>query len=458
MSTEKINDILSKIKTEKIVRVHFQFVDILGNLKSVGVPTETSDNIKDFKEHLEEGVGFDGSSVLGFVRIAESDLVLKPNLDTFKVFPWKGEGFSEGRLICNVLYPSGIPFEGDPIYVLKKAEERLEEKLGRGMKYNVAPEIEFFLFEMDGEMTTKQIKTDVYGYFDYTPLYKASIALNKAMRYMQDLGLILYKDHHEVANSQYEINFKYDVAFETAINFIYYKLSLKTAALESNLYASFMPKPIFGINGSGSHTHQSIFNAKDENVFFDPDDEDYHLSDAARHFLAGQLKYVREITAVTNPTVNSYKRLTPGYEAPVYICWGRRNRSALVRVPQDFPGKEKATRLEGRWPDPSMNPFLGFAVMLEAGLQGIIDKEPLMDAVEEDVYHFDDAKLKKFYIKTLAGSLGEAIELMENSENKIARNALGDFAFEKLIEALKAQWDSYRIRVHQWELDKYLSV
>ena len=457
MSTEKINDILTKIKSEKIVRVHFQFVDILGNLKSVGVPTETSDNITDFKEHLEEGLGFDGSSVLGFVRIAESDLVLKPNINTFKVFPWKVENFSEGRLICNVLKPSGLPFEGDPIHLLKTAEDRLEEKLGKGMKFNVAPEIEFFLFEMDGEMTTKQIKTDVYGYFDYSPLYKSSIALNKAQRYMQDLGLILYKDHHEVANSQWEINFKYDVAFETAINFIYYKLSLKTAALENNLYASFMPKPIFGVAGSGSHTHQSIFNGDGENIFFDPND-DYNLSDIAKHFLAGQLKYVREITAVTNPTVNSYKRLTPGYEAPVYICWGRRNRSALVRVPVYFPGKEKATRLEGRWPDPSMNPFLGFAVMLEAGLQGIMDKEDLTDAVEEDVYHFDDEKLMKFYIKTLPGSLGEAIELMKNSENDIARKAIGDFTFEKLVDALKAQWDEYRIRVHDWELDKYLSL
>lgn len=447
-------EIVKKVKKEKIERVHFQFVDIAGNLKSVSVPTKTKENRKNLEEYLENGVGFDGSSVEGFVRIAESDLILKPELSTFKVFPWRINKIKEARFLCEVLRPGGFPFEGDPIFALKNCEKRLEEKIGRGTSFQVSSEIEFFLFEMKDEITTQPLKTDTYGYFDYAPLHKTTLALNKAIDYMQALDIEVYKEHHEVSRGQYEINFRHNSALKSAINFINYKLCVKTASYENGLYASFMPKPIYGVNGSGAHTHQSL-SRNGVNLFFDENDS-YHLSKTAKHFLAGQLKHAREIAGVTNPTVNSYKRLVVGYEAPVYICWGSRNRSALIRKPEYFPGKEKETRLEARWPDPSMNPFLGFAVMLEAGLYGIEKKLELPEPVEEDVYHFDDAKLKKFYIKTLPQSLGEAMELTRKS--KIVENALGKFIKEKVYEMLKAQWDDYRRQVHAWEVEKYLRL
>jgi len=449
-----LEEITKKVEEEKVERVHFQFVDIAGNLKSVSVPTKTKENIKNLKEYLENGIGFDGSSVEGFVRIAESDLVLKPDLSSFKIFPWKINEIKEGRFLCEVLRPGGFPFEGDPIYALKKCEKKLEEKLGRGTSYQVSSEIEFFLFEMKDEITTQPLKTDTYGYFDYAPLHKTTLALNKAIDYMQQLGINVVKEHHEVSKGQYEINYKHDSAFKAAINFLNYKLCVKTASYENDLYASFMPKPIYGVNGSGAHTHQSLMK-NGENLFFDENDK-YHLSRIAKNFLAGQLKFVKEIVGVTNPTVNSYKRLVVGYEAPVYICWGSRNRSALIRKPEYFPGKEKETRLEARWPDPSMNPFLGFAVMLEAGLYGIEKKIEPPEPVEEDVYHFDDAKLKKFYIETLPQSLGEAMELTRKS--KIVESALGNFIKEKLYEMHKTQWDEYRKQVHSWELEKYLRL
>jgi len=454
MKTEQINKIMSLLKKKDVDVVSFQFVDIPGNLKSVAVPTKSEVNKKDFEDYLENGVGFDGSSVEGFVRIAESDLVLMPDLSTFRIFPWKVDNIVEARIICDVFRPGGQPFEGDPIHVLKETIKRLEKKIGKGTTFNLGPEIEFFIFQTTDGMTVMPLKTDVYGYFDYAPLDKATISVNRAIFYLQDLGINVEKVHHECARGQYEINFRYDSAFNTAVNFITYKLAVKTAVSENGLFASFMPKPIFGVPGSGSHTHQSIFNKEGKNIFFDSED-DYHLSETARHFLAGQLKHARGIAAVTNPTVNSYKRLTPGYEAPVYICWARKNRSALVRVPEYFPGREKATRLEARWPDPSMNPFLAFSVMLEAGLDGIENKLELANAVEEDVYHFDDAKLKKFYIETLPGTLGEAMDLLKQSE--IVRRALGDYIVKKLLEAERAQWEPYRIQVHQWELDRYLA-
>ena len=450
---EGLNSILETVKKEKVKRVHFQFVDIVGNLKSVSVPTAEK-NLKDFEDYLENGVGFDGSSIEGFVRIAESDLVLKPDLSTFKIFPWRINEIKEGRIICEVLKPGGFPFEGDPIYALKRCEKKLERKLGKGTTYQVSSEIEFFLFEMKDDIVTRPLKTDVYGYFDYAPLHKTTLALNRAIDYMQALGLTVCKGHHEVAKGQYEIDYKHDSALRSAINFVNYKLCVKTASAENGLLASFMPKPIYGVYGSGAHTHQSLMKNGD-NLFFDEKDE-YHLSSLAKHFLAGQLKCVKEIVGVTNPTVNSYKRLVVGYEAPVYVCWGTRNRSALIRKPEYFPGKEKETRLEARWPDPSMNPFLGYAVMLEAGLYGIDKKIELPDPIEEDVYHFDDAKLKKFYIETLPRSLGEAMELTRKS--KVVENALGSFIQKKLYEMHEKQWDEYRTQVHPWEVERYLFI
>jgi len=454
MKTEQINNIMSILKKNQVNLVSFQFVDIPGKLKSVAVPTKSERNLKDFEDYLEHGIGFDGSSVEGFVRIAESDLILKPDKSTFKIFPWKGNGIIEARIMCDVLRPEGKPFEGDPIGILRQTMKRLEDKLGKGTKFNLGPEIEFFIFKSNDNDGTTPLKSDVYGYFDYTPLDMATLSVNKAVFYLQKLGIEVEKVHHECARGQYEINFRYGPAFETAVNFITYKLAVKTAVAENGLFASFMPKPIFGVAGSGSHTHQSINDKNGKNLFFDPDD-DYHLSKTARYFLAGQLKHAREIAAVTNPTVNSYKRLTPGYEAPVYLCWARKNRSALIRIPEYYPGRENATRLEARWPDPSMNPFLAFSVMLEAGLDGIVNKLEVPDAVEEDVYHFDDAKLEKFYIQTLPGTLGESIKLLSGST--IAKRALGEYTVEKLVEAERAQWEAYRLQVHKWELDRYLS-
>ncbi|MCS7106314.1 MAG: glutamine synthetase beta-grasp domain-containing protein, partial [Candidatus Aenigmarchaeota archaeon] len=251
-----IEEIVEKVEKEKIERVHFQFVDIVGNLKSVSVPTKNKENLENLKDYMESGLGFDGSSIEGFVRIAESDLVLKPELSTFRILPWRINDIKEARFLCEVLRPGGFPFEGDPIYALKKCEEKLEEKLGKGTSYQVSSEIEFFLFEMKNEIATRPLKTDTYGYFDYAPLHKTTLALNKAMDYMQNLGINVVKEHHEVSKGQYEINYKHDSALNSAINFINYKLCVKTASYENGLYASFMPKPIYGVNGSGAHTHQ----------------------------------------------------------------------------------------------------------------------------------------------------------------------------------------------------------
>ena len=446
MSSETEEKVLEKIKDSGVKLIALQFVDIFGTVKGFTIPTE----------HLEEalsGVGFDGSSIEGFVRIYESDMLAIPDMTTFRVLPWRPYEKKEGRIICNLYRPGGKPFEGDPRYILKKA---LEEAEASKFIYNVGPELEFFLFKVDEAHQIKPAPHDTGGYFDLSPLNIALDVRREATFLLQEMGLDIEMGHHEVAPGQHEIDFKFTDALTAADNVITYKSVIKAVASNHGLITTFMPKPLLEIEGSGMHTHQSLYRAKTgRNAFFDPEDE-YNLSKLAYHFIGGQLKHAREMSLVLSPTTNSYKRLVPGYEAPVYICWGRRNRSAMIRVPEYHPGKEKETRIELRCPDPSCNPYLAFVVMLKAGLDGIKNKIEPPNPVEEDVYGFDDRKLAKFYIKKLPSSLGEAIEEFDKSE--LMREALGEFTFRKYLDAKKKEWDEYNVQVTEWELKKYLDL
>ena len=446
MSSETEEKFLEKIKDSGVKLIALQFVDIFGTVKGFTIPTE----------HLEEalsGVGFDGSSIEGFVRIYESDMLAIPDLTTFRVLPWRPHEKKEGRIICNLYRPGGKPFEGDPRYILKKA---LEEAEASKFIYNVGPELEFFLFKVDEAHQIKPASHDTGGYFDLSPLNIALDVRREATFLLQEMGLDIEMGHHEVAPGQHEIDFKFTDALTAADNVITYKSVIKAVASNHGLITTFMPKPLLGIEGSGMHTHQSLYRAKTgRNAFFDPEDK-YNLSKLAYHFIGGQLKHAREMSLVLSPTTNSYKRLVPGYEAPVYICWGRRNRSAMIRVPEYHPEKEKETRIELRCPDPSCNPYLAFVVMLKAGLDGIKNKIEPPNPVEEDVYGFDDRKLAKFYIEKLPSSLGEAIEEFDKSE--LMRKALGEFTFRKYLDAKKKEWDEYNLQVTEWELKKYLHL
>jgi glutamine synthetase len=439
--------VLEEAKHSNVRLIVLQFVDILGTMKSVTLPVEH------LEEALDEGYPFDGSSIEGFVRIYESDMVAMPDPTTFKILPWRPHDQKEARLICDIQRPGGKPFESCPRQILKQALHDLKQQ---GYLYNVGPELEFFLLKINGEPLTTPVPHDFGGYFDYSPLDMAVDVRRDATFALQQMGFDIVMSHHEVAPGQHEIDFKFEEALPSADKVITFKTVLKSIALAHGLHATFMPKPFFGQNGSGMHVHQSLFHtATGRNAFFDPQDR-YHLSETAYHFIGGQLTYIREIAGFLAPTVNSYKRLTPGYEAPVYICWGRRNRSALIRVPEYFPGREDATRAELRCPDPSCNPYLAFTVMLKAGLEGIRQKIAPPDPVEEDVYEFDDRKLAQFYIKTLPSSLGEAIEAMRGS--RLVRDAIGEFAFEKYLAAKETEWDTYRLQVTDWELKQYLHL
>jgi glutamine synthetase len=434
--------VIEEIEVQNVKLVSLQFVDLFGTLKSVTAP------VKHFIEHLDDGCGFDGSSIEGFVRIFESDMIARPDLSTFRILPWRPHDEKEARVICDICRPGGEPFEGDPRFILKQALQELSKE---GLGYYTGPELEFFLLKGNEEL----VSHDVGGYFDYSPLDMAMDVRREATFTLQKMGLDIEMSHHEVANGQHEIDFKFEDALTTADNALTFKTVIKVVALSYGLTATFMPKPFYGQNGSGMHVHQSLYDLETgRNALFDEND-DYGLSKYANYFIGGQLKFIREICAVTAPTVNSYKRLTPGYEAPVYVCWARRNRSALIRVPEYFPGNEMATRLELRCPDPSCNPYLAFAVMLRAGLEGIQKKIDPPESVEEDVYEFDDRKLAHFYIKTLPASLGEAISEMAKSD--LARDTLGNFAFNKYLEGKQREWDDYRLRVTDWELKRYLN-
>lgn len=433
-------EVLEKSKQDNVKFVQLQFTDLHGMIKSVTIPIEK------LAESLEKGTWFDGSSIEGFTRIAESDMYLKPDPETYAVLPWEKD---TARFICDVYMPDGKPFEGDPRYILKKV---MKEAEGLGYEYNVGPELEFFLFKPKEDSQLLPITHDVAGYFDFSPRDLAGDVRKEIIYALESMGIEVEMSHHEVAPGQHEIDFKYGNALTQADRCITFKHAVKSIANKHGLYATFMPKPIFGENGSGMHVHQSLFDKTNKNVFFDASNK-YNFSNIAKSFVAGQLKHVKGFCAITAPTVNSYKRLVPGFEAPVYICWARRNRSALIRIPRYSPGREQATRAELRCPDPSSNAYLAFAVMLKAGLDGIKNKLTPPEPVEEDVYEFDECKLMDLKIDTLPGSLGEAINELEKDD--VIKEALGKHTYPLYIKAKKAEWDSYRIQVSKWELENY---
>jgi glutamine synthetase len=435
-------DVLRISKERNVKFIRLWFTDILGFLKSFAI------TIRELEGALDEGMGFDGSSIVGFVRIDESDMVAKPDPSTFRVLPWKANDHVVAAMFCDILEPDGNPHQGDPRWVLKKNLKRAAEK---GYTFNVGPELEYFYFS---KSTGKPEPLDTGGYFDLTPLDVASNLRKQTAMVLEDLGIPVEYTHHEVAPSQHEIDLKYSDGLTMADSTMLYRLVVKEVAIKNNVYASFMPKPIFGVNGSGMHTHQSLFKGK-KNAFFDPRDE-YHLSDIARFYIAGLMKHAKEITLVTNQWINSYKRLVPGYEAPVYISWAQRNRSDLIRIPLYKPGKEIATRVEYRSPDPACNPYFAFSVMLAAGLEGIEKKYPLRDPVERNVYEMSGEERRRYKIESLPGNLYEAIQITEKSD--LVKQALGDHVFYQFIENKKIEWERYRSRVTDYELEQYFSV
>ena len=434
--------VLKTAKEHDVKFIKLWFTDILGMLKSFAITVE------ELAGALEQGMGFDGSSIEGFARIDESDMVAIPDPETWQLLPWRPrEHHAEARMFCDIVKPGGQPFEGDPRYVLKRNLKRAAEM---GYTFYVGPELEYFYFK-DPKGTEA---LDQGGYFDMVPLDVATDLRRDTVLTLEEMGIGVEYSHHEVAPSQHEIDMRYTDALTMADSVMTYRLVVKQIALQHGVYATFMPKPVFGINGSGMHVHQSLF-TEGHNTFFDAKDP-YHLSRTARCYIGGLLKYAPEITAVTSQWVNSFKRLVPGYEAPVYLSWARRNRSDLIRVPEYQPGKENATRIEFRSPDPACNPYLAFSVMLAAGLDGIAKDCQPPEPVEENVYEMTDKERKARGIGTLPGSLGEAIELAENSA--LVRKALGDHVFEAFIKNKKIEWDMYRMQVTDYEVKKYLPI
>jgi glutamine synthetase len=446
MASKSRNDgkeyVLNMAKEHDVKFIRLWFTDILGMLKSFAITVE------ELEGALEEGMGFDGSSIQGFARIDESDMVALPDPDTFQLLPWRPkEHHAVARMFCDILRPGGEPFEGDPRYVLKG---NLKRAADLGYTFYVGPELEYFYFR-DSKGTEP---LDEGGYFDMTPLDTATDLRRETVLTLEEMGIGVEYSHHEVATSQHEIDMRYTDALTMADSVMTYRLVIKQIALSHGVYATFMPKPVIGINGSGMHVHQSLFSG-DRNAFFDKDDK-YHLSKIGKCYIAGLLKHAPEITAVANQWVNSYKRLIPGYEAPVYLSWARRNRADLIRVPEYKPGKENATRVEFRSPDPACNPYLTFSVMLAAGLEGIEKEYEVPDPVEENVYEMTEEERQRRNIGTLPGSLLEAIKLTEESE--VVRKALGDHVFDAFIKNKKIEWDMYRAQVTDYELKRYLPI
>jgi glutamine synthetase len=434
--------VLRRIQDEGIEFLLLWFTDIEGHLKSFAVtPSEIEDA-------LDDGMGFDGSSITGFNAIEESDMVAIPDPDTFAVMPWKEGETKVGRMICDIVTPDGQPYEGDPRYVLRRALDRMTE-LGFET-FNVGPELEYFLFKDD--RGTEPL--DEGGYFAMTTMDAASELRQETVRALESVGIPIEYIHHEVGPSQHEIDMRYAPALAMADHTVTYRLIVKEIAKKAGFHATFMPKPIFGENGSGMHTHQSLF-SDGRNAFFDEDDP-WHLSAAGKAFIAGQLRHAREISAVFAQWVNSYKRLVPGFEAPVYVAWSRRNRSALIRIPLYKPGSEQATRAEIRCPDPACNPYLTFACLLHAGLEGIERGYDLPEPMETNLYHLTPDQRRERGIVSLPETLGEAIDELFNSE--VARKALGPHIFDRYVELKRIEWDEYRVQLTGWERDKYLAV
>jgi glutamine synthetase len=434
--------------TESGIRfVQLQFTDIIGVVKAVTIP------IHQLEGSVRHGTWFDGSSIEGFTRIAESDQYLMPDMSTFSEIPWQKASGPRGtaRVICDVFTPNGEPFVGDPRRVLRNQVERAAKL---GYVVNTGPELEFFLFRRGEDGGIEPLPHDQAGYFDFSTDLAGEIR-HDMVDALEAFGIRVEAAHHEVAQGQHEIDFEYSDALRTADNAITFKFALKAIAQQHGLYATFMPKPIHGINGSGMHTHQSLWSIADErNAFADPSNK-YGLSDVARSYMAGILAHARGMIAILAPLVNSYKRLVPGYEAPTYLTWGRTNRSALIRVPKVSPGKSiEGTRVEVRCPDPSSNTYLAFAAMIAAGLDGVERGLTLGDPVEESLFEMDAATIASKGIRELPGTLGEAIDELE--KDSVITEALGDHVMSHYVEAKRAEWDEYRTQVSDWEVERYL--
>jgi len=440
-------ELVKRVKEDKVSFISYQFTDINGVVKSLDGP------VGRLEEVLDDGIWFDGSSVEGFARIQESDMRLVPDMETYAVLPWTPDTMRRARLFCDIYNPDGTPFIGDPRGALRRALENLEK---RGMKYMVGSEPEFFLFRRNGGTDIHPVPHDVGGYFDFSPNDEAVRVRTELMQALDSMGLEVEVGHHECALGQHEIDFHFSNALRSADNVLTLKYTVKAIAAQHGLIASFMPKPIFGIAGSGMHCHQSLFDLAGRNLFYAPDDP-FNLSPLAYGFIGGQLQHARAFSAVTAPTINSYKRLVPGYEAPVYVGWAQTNRSALIRIPQKIAGMATAVRAELRCPDPSCNPYLAYLVMLASALDGIdnniVPPEPLNNI---NVYELTREERKAMNIIELPASLREA--LFELDGDTVLKNSLGNEIFEAFMRAKWAEWDDYRLNVMDWELSRYLET
>lgn len=440
---DKIGKVIENIERCGTKFIRLQFVDIHGTPKNMAVPISKPEDIEDI---LKDGLLFDGSSVDGFVDINASDLIIKPDPDTFSTLPWRPEEKGVCRFICDIYWPDMTPFEGDPRYVLKKALAKIEDK---GYEYNVGPEPEFFIIGEDAEGHI--VPHDNGIYFDVEPVDQGTDVRRELVLGLEELNFEVEVSHHEVGPGQHEIDFKFDHAMKTADAVITFKQAIKAIVDNLGYMVTFMPKPFFGVNGSGMHVHQSLFK-NGKNIFYDPDGQD-QLSEEARYFIGGLLKHSKALSAIVAPTVNSYKRLVPGYEAPCYIAYGLKNRSTLVRIPAS---RGNGTRVEFRCPDPSCNPYLAFAAMLESGMDGLNNKIDPGEATEIDVFGLDAAGLEREGIETLPSSLWEAYHALEHDE--VVKSSLGDHVYKQFMDIKKKEWDDYRIQVFPYELEKYLMI
>jgi glutamine synthetase len=446
VATKTPDDVKQVVEDRDVRFIRLWFTDILGQLKSFSIHKDELDDA------FEGGMGFDGSSITGFNPIEESDMIAMPDPGTFAVLPWRPDDKATARMICDVKVPGGEPYEGDPRWVLRRALERMRS-IGFDHFY-IGPELEYFYFRSADTAGGPPEVLDKGGYFDLTTLDAGSDLRRETVLALEQLGIHVEYSHHEVGPSQHEVDMRYADALKMADDCMTYRITVKEYAMKYGFYATFMPKPLYGENGSGMHTHQSLFR-EGRNAFFDPDDQ-YYLSEVAKSFIAGQLKHAREISALFAQWVNSYKRLVPGFEAPVYVAWSRRNRSALIRVPLYHPGKEQATRCEIRSPDPACNPYLCFAGLLHAGLDGIEKGYELPEPMDQNLYHLSPDERKKLGIEELPATLGEAIEVAAESE--LVLQALGEHVFTRFIEIKRQEWEDYRSQLSQWELERYLPI
>ena len=435
-------DVIELVHELDVKLLHLQFSDILGGMKHVGIPAQHVESI------FEDGVLFDGSSIEGFMRIEESDMCLRPDPATFSLLPWMADDYKEARLICDVTTPEGQPFSGDPRGFLKRM---IAQAAASGLEMMAGPEAEFFLFERgaDGQPTTKT--HDRAGYFDLAPIDKGETARRQMVTALEAMGFLIEASHHECGFGQHEIDFKYADALKTADQVATFRMVVKTVAMNCGLHATFMPKPVYGIAGSGMHVNQSLFK-EGRNLFFDPQAPD-QLSQECLYYIGGLMKHARAFTAFTNPIVNSYKRLVPCHEAPLYVTWAKKNRSPMIRIPAP---RGKSTRVEVRSPDPSCNPYLAIGLMLRAGLDGLENRIDPGEAMNVNLYQLSPQEIAQRQLQTLPASLEEALQAF--AEDTLLQEALGPHIWSHFREAKLREWDEYRTQVHQWEVDHYLTL